>query len=103
MMYTYEGLYYRITSNNTKSIDIITTERFQFLGCQIDSRPAKKNQKSQLCLFVQNPIDIQQGGNVGCEKKLLREPSSDCERLVREASVRDFLSLRLYSALLNSL
>ena len=47
----------------------------------------------QLCLFVQNPIDIQQGGNVGCEKKLLREPSSDCERLVREASVRDFLSL----------
>lgn len=41
MMYTYEGLYYRITSNNTKSIDIIIIERFQFLGCQIDSRPAE--------------------------------------------------------------
>ena len=59
-MYTYEGLYYRITSNNTKSIDIITTERFQFLGCQIDSRPAKKKKKMRnsercrvnfVCLF----------------------------------------------------
>jgi hypothetical protein len=45
MMYTYEGLYYRITSNNTKSIDIIIIERFQFLGCQIDSRPAEKKRK----------------------------------------------------------